>query len=251
MRAVVCVRPVPVQSQVIFSMGAIDGTEAERELTAAEANAIALVRGLGAEITALTWSGPEGEATLRQALALGAAQAVRLHRDDPLSAEPWLDPDPGRVVQVLAAYLAAHPAELVLCGAQSGDQGRGAVGPMLAEALSLPAVTWVIGARREEEGLVVVQQAGERRCTWQVPVPALLTVSEDAPRPGKPSLLNLAKAMRAPLQVLEAIPPAPTLTAHALTSAERRRPQRERLVASDAQEACQLLIARLRERRVI
>ena len=251
MRAVVCVRPVPVQSQVVFSMGTLDGTEAERQLAAAEGAAVALARGLGAEVTVLSWTGREGEAALRQALALGAAAAVRLHRADPLSAEPWLDPDPGRTARVLAAYLREHPAEVILCGAESEDQGRGAVGPMLGELLNLPLATGVLGVRREGEGLVAECRRGSHLVTVALGIPALLTVSEDAPRPARPSVMALARAMRAPLEVLEVAVPDPLVTAHALVSAERRRPLREVLEASTLEEACLLLLARLRERRVL
>ncbi|MEW6546005.1 MAG: hypothetical protein AB1446_03705 [Bacillota bacterium] len=251
MRAVVCVRPVPVQSQVVFSMGVVDGTEAERQLGAAEAAAVALARGLGAEVTVVSWTGPEGEAALRQALALGASRAVRLHRPDPLSAEPWLDPDPGRAARVLAGYLREHPVEVILCGAASDDQGRAAVGPMLAELLGLPLATGVVNARREGESLVVECDRGPWRVTLRLGVPALLTVSEDAPRPARPSVMALAKAMRVPVEVVQVEAPPTLLTAHALVSAERRRPLRETLEASDPEEACHLLLARLRERRVL
>ncbi|MEW6399513.1 MAG: hypothetical protein AB1503_10165 [Bacillota bacterium] len=251
MRAVVCVRPVPVQSQVVFSMGVVDGTEAERQLAAAEGAAVGLARGLGAEVTVLSWMGPEGEAALRQALALGATAAVRLHRADPLSAEPWLDPDPGRTARVLAGYLGEHPAEAILCGGASEDQGRAAVGPMLAELLGLPLASGVVGVRREDEALVAECHHGAQRVTVRLGIPALLTVGEDAPRPARPSVMALARAMRAPLEVVEAPAPASLVTAHALVSAERRRPLREALEASTVEEACHLLLARLRERRVL
>lgn len=251
MRAVVCVRPAPVQSQVIFSMGAVDGTEAERQLSPAEAAAVAMARVLGAEVTVLSWTGPEGEAALRQALALGAAGAVRLHRPDPLVQEPWLDPDPGRTARVLGAYLRAHPAELVLCGAASADQGRGAVGPMLAELLGLPLAAGVVAVVREGEALVAECDRGEWRVKVRVGIPALLTVSEEAPPPPRPSVPALARAMRAPLETVEVEVPPAGLVAHGLVSAERRRPLHETLEASGVEEACRLLMARLRERRVL
>lgn len=251
MRAVVCVRPVPVQAQVVFSMGAVDGTEAERQLAPAEAAAVAMARGLGAEVSVLSWTGPEGEAALRQALALGATGAVRLHRPDPLAEEPWLDPDPGRTARVLSAYLRDHPAEVILCGAASGDQGRAAVGPMLAELLGLPVATGVLSVRREGESLLAECDHGASRVTVRLGIPALLTVSVDAPPPARPSVMALARAMRAPLETVEVEAPPPLLTGHALVSAERRRPLRETLEASGVEEACHLLMARLRERRVL
>lgn len=251
MRAVVCVRPVPVISRVVFSMGQVDGTEAARELAAAEANAVALARALGAEAVVVSWSGPEGEAALRQALAAGATAAVRLDHPGPLSAEPWLDPDPQVTARVLANYLQGCPAELVFCGASSPDQGRGAVGPMLAELLGLPLATHVCGAAREGEQLVCECLWGLRRVKVRLPLPALLTVSEEAPRPGKPCMLHLSRAMRAPLEVVPVTVPPATVARRGLASTERRRPLGEVLQAGNVEEGCRLLLGRLRERRVL
>src|SRR5438309_2048621 len=96
---------------------------------------------------------PEEDELLVRALRAGAARAVRLW--DPVLQEV----DYLGLAQVLARLLQRLDCSLIV----AGDDGRGAVGPALAERLSLPHLcavldAEVVKAEESEERLLLVRR---------------------------------------------------------------------------------------------
>lgn len=135
--------------------------------------------------------GPEGSTeTIRKGLAMGADRAI-------LVADPALHgTDMWATGMVLAAALKGIQFDLAMFGSQSTDAGGGMVYNIIAEMLGLPAVTWinevevtegkVRGKRGSDIGYDVVE----------VPLPAIVSVTQTAHEPRYPSLPGIMKAKK-------------------------------------------------------
>jgi electron transfer flavoprotein beta subunit len=164
--------------------GGPDGAEAPRLLGACDQAALALALALraarpGASLTALAF-GPADreEVVLAHALAGGADRAVRV----------W-DPAAGGldyhgVAQILAAAARRIGFGLILGGDHSDDERAGAVGPAVAEHLGLPHLSAAVGVALDEtagEVALVTRRDGEKRRTFRVELPAVVTVVPGGP----------------------------------------------------------------------
>jgi electron transfer flavoprotein beta subunit len=91
----------------------------------------------GATITVLTMGPPQAEDALREALAMGADEAVLLSDIKFAGSDTWATANAlAGAVKTIGKY------ELVLCGRQAIDGDTAQVGPQLAEALGLAQVSY-------------------------------------------------------------------------------------------------------------
>ena len=142
---------------------------------------------------------------LLRALAMGL-DALYVIKDDLHVAA-----DPLRVAILLAA--AAHAVRdaesirewrLVLCGEASADQYNAQLGPRLAVALGLSAVTYA-GRLEIEGGKLVADRSLESRSeTVECDLPALATVGMEINQPRVPTVLQVMGAGRKPIRELVA-----------------------------------------------
>jgi electron transfer flavoprotein beta subunit len=146
--------------------------------------------------------GPErAEETIRMALAKGVDRAVRIW-DDPLAEADLLDV--GAKVRLLREVVEAEEPDIVLTGVQASDDGFGATGVALADAvgyewaavvnaLDLDAEGGVANVRRELEG-------GIEELT-EVDLPAVLTIQTGINEPRYASLRGIRQAQRKEIAV--------------------------------------------------
>lgn len=100
--------------------------------------ALQLKEKAGGKITALCLGVPEAQGTVKSALGMGVDSGILV--SDPC----LLDSDAFGVGHILAqAIRKLGMPDLVLTGCVSGDTGHKMVGPLLAEELKLPCVTFV------------------------------------------------------------------------------------------------------------
>jgi electron transfer flavoprotein beta subunit len=149
-----------------------------------------------AEVVVLSM-GPTGVTTaLRKALSMGADSALHVSDDQLVGS------DYAQTAKVLAAAIQKAGFDLVIAGNESTD-GRGGVVPaMIAEHLSLPHATFlrayeisdseVKGTRVLESGTAEVRTA----------LPAIISVTEQAPEARFPSFKGIMGAKKKPLDVL-------------------------------------------------
>jgi len=152
----------------------------------------------GGKLVAVCVGDKRADEVLRRALALTADEAIRAW--DPA----WQELDAAAVAHVLArAIRATGGADVVLLGRQSGDVERGLVGPMLAEELGAPCVTVATGAEPAGDRLRVRREAEGGYEAVEVPLPAVLTVTNDeANVPRLPKVKDVMMATRKPVKVL-------------------------------------------------
>jgi electron transfer flavoprotein beta subunit len=180
--------------------------------------ALGLAASTGDDVTVVSAGGQGAEVGLREALAVGAARAVRV--DVPADLES------AAVAGALAAVLAG--AAWVVCGDASADRGSGSVPAFVAaelgaaQALGLVAVTVASGGVSATRRL----DAG-RREVLAVSAPAVLSVEGAAARLRRASLPAELAARRATIDVV----PGPTGPVEHPDAVQRYRPRARVLAA--------------------
>jgi electron transfer flavoprotein beta subunit len=174
------------------------------DLHAVEA-AVQLKEAVGGHITVLSLGDPSADVALRRALAAGCDDAVRI--------EPGAAPGGDRlaVARALAAAI-VEPGDVaaVFCGRLAADWDMGHVAPMLAELLGFAMVTPVIGVAAGEEGLRVRKLTDEGHQVLDVPLPAVLAVSNELNEPRYPTMRSVLDAQRKAVRVIDARPGVPS-----------------------------------------
>ena len=145
---------------------------------------------LGGEVIALTMGPPQAEAILREAVSMGADQAVLLSDRAFAGADTWA------TSHTLAAAVAKlAPVDLVLTGKQAIDGDTAQVGPGMAATLDWPQLTFVGRVLGIEGGRIRVERYVEGGVeTLDSSLPAVVTVLKDANTPRMPSLRGKMKA---------------------------------------------------------
>lgn len=154
-----------------------------------------------AEIVVMAVGGDKVAEALRTGLAMGADKAVHVN-DASLESHNEI-----HLAEVLAAAIRKHgPFDLITIGKNAIDMDSWELGPALAEFLGVPNVGAATAfelsadgksftARRRIEG---AEEAVEG------PLPVLLTIEKGLCEPRYPSLPNLMKAKKKPLETLKA-----------------------------------------------
>lgn len=150
-------------------------------------------------VTAVS-TGPErAREALRQALAMGADEAV-LIQDSALDGADHL-----QIARVLAAFIRPRRPDVVVCGKLSTDDNAAIVGPALAELLDLPQATAIAALEVADDGTraVVHRELEGAVEVLEVPLPALFTVERSLNEPRYPSLPGIMKAKRKEIAVVD------------------------------------------------
>jgi electron transfer flavoprotein beta subunit len=198
----------------------------------------------------------DGLEALREALAMGADQAILLS-----------DPAFEGVDSYGKAYILANALrklgnyDLVLCGRQAGDVELGLVGPFLAEELKIPCVTLVATIEQAGDQLQMKRQVETGYEVLEVGRPSLATVTNDeANLPRYPSVRGIRMAMRKEIPVWKAddleIDRARLGDSAAMIEMDElfipERKQRCEIITGDSgEEKAQNLVRRLRELKLI
>jgi electron transfer flavoprotein beta subunit len=134
---------------------------------------------------------------LREALAKGADEAVRVSWDDAAAF------DAGKTGRLLAAAIRTIPHDLVLTGVQSDDYVQSATGGLVAGILGLPHASVVTRAVLHDRLLeVACELEGGLQRVYSLPLPALLTIQFGANTPRYAPLPAIMKAARQPIKEL-------------------------------------------------
>lgn len=150
---------------------------------------------LGGKIIALAVGSAKLNDTIREALAIGADEGVIL-------IEPLFNNlDTMGVAKVLAkAIQKIESYDIILLGDGSTDNNSGQVGPRLAEILNLPQITYVRQLEVEGGKIKAVRDMEECFEIVEVEPPALITVSSAINEPRIPSLSQILRASKKPVQ---------------------------------------------------
>ncbi|WP_457942259.1 electron transfer flavoprotein subunit beta/FixA family protein [Caproiciproducens sp. LBM24188] len=131
----------------------------------------------GAHVTALSMGPPQADAALREALAMGADEAI-LVTDRAFGGADTL-----ATSTTIAAALKTLPYDLILTGRQAIDGDTAQVGPQIAEHLGIPNVSYAEDLKVEGNEVTVKRQYEDRYHIIKVKMPCLITALSELNQP--------------------------------------------------------------------
>ena len=202
MKIVVCIKQVPdTKGGVKFNpdgtldrgaMLAIMNPDDKAGLEAA----LKLKDEFGAEVTVLTMGLPKAADALREALAMGADEAVLV------SAREFGGSDTYATSQILAAAInkiGVEADDIVMCGRQAIDGDTAQVGPQIAEKLHLPQVTYAADIQKDGDTITVKRMLEDGYMTIKVKTPCLITCIKELNEPRYMSVGGVFEAFGKPM----------------------------------------------------
>jgi len=205
MDIIVCVKHVPETAEADVR---IDSTGKGIEKTGlvfdinewddyAVEEAVRIKEKLGGTVTVITVGSEDADSTLRKCLARGADKAIRV-------TDPKLEGSDGyAIAKVLSKVIKDLPHDLILTGAQAGDDGYAVVGPALAQLLGIPHATLVKKIEFKNGTAVVNRELeGGLEEIVEVKLPAVLTIQTGINEPRYVSIMGIRKAMKKEIKVL-------------------------------------------------
>jgi len=144
----------------------------------------------GGSVTVLTMGPPQADYALREALAMGADEAILLSDRVFAGADTWATSLAlAKAIQKIGSF------DLIFAGRQAIDGDTAQVGPEVAEHLGLPQVTYVKKIISLEDKKVVVERALEDgHEVIECELPAVLTAVKELNVPRYPSIGGIVDA---------------------------------------------------------
>lgn len=216
--------------------------------------ALLLKDAIGAEVVAVGLAAdPEIDRILYTALAKGVDAVAKL-------ADASGAVSPGRAgitiadrAALLAGYLEAQPADLVISGVQSADDLEGQLPPMLAALLDWPHVSVAVSVGVEGALAIVRQEfAGGRSHELQVHMPAVIGVQSARQAPRYAPITRIKQAMQAgPLSELTVSLPRAQKGAVVRRMHRPEKSGQAEMLTGDAGAVADQIVALLRARGLV
>ena len=191
MNIVVCVKQVPDTTVVKIDpktgtlirdgVPSIINPEDKHALEAA----LQLKEAHGGKVTVVSMGLPMAKAALREALCMGADEAILL-TDRALGGADTL-----ATSKSLAGVIKKLDYDIVFAGRQAIDGDTAQVGPEIAEHLNIPQVTYVQDVKVEGDSLIVNRALEDGHQIVEVKTPCLLTAIETLNEPRYMNVANI------------------------------------------------------------
>ena len=175
MNIVVCVKQVPDTNEV--KLDPVTGTLIRDGVPsimnpddkAGLEAALELKDATGAHITVVSMGPPRADDVLREALAMGADEAILVTDRAFGGADTWA------TSTTIAAAVKMLDYDLIITGRQAIDGDTAQVGPQIAEHLNIPNVSYAEDIKVEGDSVIVKRQYEDRYHTIKVQMPCLVT----------------------------------------------------------------------------
>lgn len=201
----VCIKRVPEATGEVSLTAdgrGIDGTHSGYTTSPNEECAVELAvqAADGGQATVLTLGPGDAIDQLRSALAVGMTDGIHIEADSDAYG-------PGDVAREIAAAVRAREAggtayDLILLGNDAADTGDFQVGVRLAYALGQPVVTGIQNVSAADGVATLTGEGPDGTETYEVSLPAVVTILEGGVEPRYPSVMGRMKAKKAPVEVL-------------------------------------------------
>ncbi len=152
----------------------------------------------GGKVTVVTMGPAQAEEALREALAMGADEAVLL------SDRFFAGADTYATAKTLSAFVKTIKYDLILCGRQAIDGDTAQVGPQVADKLGIPQVTYVKHIEIDGDTVTVKRALEDGYELIKVKMPVLLTVTKELNTPRYPSIRGIFEAYEKTIRVVTA-----------------------------------------------
>ena len=198
MNIVVCMKQVPDTAEVkinpetgILIREGIPSIINPFDMHAIEAG-IQIKEKAGGKVTVITMGPPQAEAALREAIAMGADDALLLSDKAFAGSDTWA------TSFTLAKAIGKLGADIIVCGKQAIDGDTAQVGPETAEFLNVPHISYVRKIEEVGENSIRVQRMmDEGYDVVECAFPVLITVVKELNEPRLPSLKGKMAAKKA------------------------------------------------------
>lgn len=198
MNIIVCIKQVPGTTQVKINpeTNTLIREGVEAIINPFDENAIEAALQLrdkhGGKVTVITMGPPQAANALRDAIALGADDAVLLSDRAFAGSDTW-----ATSYTLSAAIKKIGSFDLIICGKQAIDGDTAQVGPGVAEFLQLPQITFAVGVEMMSGAIKVNRLLEETNEIVEVKLPAVITVVKQMNTPRMPSFKGKIKAKSA------------------------------------------------------
>ena len=259
MNIVVCVKQVPDTTVVKIDpktgtlirdgVPSIINPEDKHALEAA----LQLKEAHGGKVTVVSMGLPMAKAALREALCMGADEAILL-TDRVLGGADTL-----ATSKSLAGVIKKLDYDIVFAGRQAIDGDTAQVGPEIAEHLNIPQVTYVQDVKVEGDSLIVNRALEDGHQIVEVKTPCLLTAIETLNEPRYMNVANIFATNDNDIKVMSAddidvdkselgLKGSPTKVKKSMTKEVKGAGE---LVKEGPKEAAAYLLGKLKEKHYI
>lgn len=195
MNIIVCVKQVPDTNEVRINQetGTLIRDGVPSIINPDDKNAIEGALALkdihGGQVTVLSMGPPQAKEALKEALAMGADEAILLSDRAFAGSDTWA------TSTILAAAIEAiGNYDLVFCGRQAIDGDTAQVGPETAEFLNIPQVTYAKDIKVEGDRIRVTRFTEYGDYIIEGKMPLMLTAIKELNDPRLPSVRGIVKA---------------------------------------------------------
>ncbi|MBI4849137.1 MAG: electron transfer flavoprotein subunit beta/FixA family protein [Nitrospirae bacterium] len=189
MNIIVCIKQVPDTSEIKINpetntlmREGVPSIINPFDLNAIEAG-LQIKEKTGGKVTVLTMGPPQAETALREAISMGADEAVLLSDRAFAGSDTWA------TSYTLAQAIRKLGADVIFCGKQAIDGDTAQVGPETAEFLGIPHISYIRKVEEVKDTYIRVQRLmDEGYDVVESSLPVLLTVVKELNQPRMPSL---------------------------------------------------------------
>jgi electron transfer flavoprotein beta subunit len=150
-------------------------------------------KGVVTEIVAVSIGPVKSQETIRTALSMGADRGILVETPEGATIEPLA------VAKLLKGVVDAEQPKVIILGKQAIDDDSNQTGQMLAALLNWPQATFASKIAIEGEGASVTREVDGGLETIKIKLPAIITTDLRLNEPRYPSLPNIMKAKKKPL----------------------------------------------------
>jgi len=150
--------------------------------------------GAASEVVLVSVGSADIDTVIRSGLAMGADRAIRVDTDNDL--------EPLAIAKLLKYVVEQEQAGLVITGKQSIDGDNNQTGQMLAALLAWPQATFASKLELTDSKATVTREIDGGLETLELPIPAVITTDLRLNEPRYPTLPNIMKAKKKPLDVI-------------------------------------------------
>ncbi len=197
MNVIICAKVIPASSVTIEIDPATKcmvrkGIPHELDPAAASAleEGLRLTEKHGGTVTVITMGTNDATIGIRNALAMGAHNAVHI-LDDALAGS-----DAFGTAKTLAAAVQKEPFDLVICASESSDSYSGIVPGQLAQLLGLAPLTFAKEIAVDGKKITIKRQSESGYDVVEAELPALVTVTSGINEPRYPQLKGIMAAKK-------------------------------------------------------
>ncbi len=152
-------------------------------------------KGTATEIVVVSVGPPKAQDTIRAGLAIGADRGILVETPDGTTVEPLA------VAKLLKAVADAEKPDIIILGKQAIDDDCNQTGQMLAALLGWPQGTFASKLVLDDGSAHVTREVDGGLETVKLNLPAVVTTDLRLNEPRYPSLPNIMKAKKKPLDV--------------------------------------------------